>query len=259
MLIFRRGPTEWFHLLRWRLDQGIVEPGAWVKKKLFPRDCDFSSDGELLLYCLKGGFKGEHKAFAGIARAPWLDPLAWWDGEQSCGMACCFATEGLIHTQGEPFVVNSKIGPITLQENEPISFRNERRRGWTEAPDCPPRDPADVWGIHRNVILQKRSTSHGCVLRLISGAYQPGGGTQGEAPRYEIDFPPGERIPLSDAAWAEWDHSGRLLVATKDGHLTIREPSAGLPMIEDHDLTGLKPTPMPAPEWASSAPPGRGA
>ncbi|MGR8981741.1 MAG: hypothetical protein ACU84H_16855, partial [Gammaproteobacteria bacterium] len=37
-----------------------------------------------------------------------------------------------------------------------VQFANERRRGWKEAPDCPRRDPTDIWDQRRNARMQKR-------------------------------------------------------------------------------------------------------
>lgn len=256
-LIFRRGPSRWFHLLRWRLDTGILEPGVWVAKKLFPRRCDLSADGELLLYYIAGGFEGGYRVLGGISRTPWLRPLAKWDEHATWGRGSCFVTDGIDHVWDTPRVVQSAGGPMTIQRNNNISFVNERRRGWSEAPDCPPRDPSDVWDEHRSVVLHKACDSNGCTLRLISDRSACQGAIEGRAPRFELDLPSGDRIAIRDAAWAEWDHAGRLLVATTAGHLTIREPSAAMPWIESHDLSSLTPNPAPPPDWATAAPPRR--
>jgi len=61
--IFRRRPSQWFHLLRWRLGEGLLEPGVWVRKKLCPKWCDLSTDGELLLCHLSGNFKGSYRGY----------------------------------------------------------------------------------------------------------------------------------------------------------------------------------------------------
>jgi hypothetical protein len=258
-LVFRRGPSRWFHLLRWRLDKGLLEPGVWVRKKLRPRRCDLSSDGELLLYYLSGGYEARYRVFAGLSRAPWLAPILTWDERDTFGRGWCFATDSTAHTYGERCDMDSTIGPVAIARNETVSFVNERRRGWVEAADCPPRDPDDTWDEKRSVILQKTCASNGCALRLIGGRYQPQRGIDGKAPHFELDLPSGERVAIPDVTWADWDQTGRLLLATRQGQLLARDP-LGHPSetLEAHDLTNLTPAPAPPPDWAASPPPGRG-
>ncbi len=60
--------------------------------------------------------------------------------------------------------------------------------------------------------------------------------------------------PLEDVQWADWDAGGRLLVATREGRLEVRDgarPSVATPA--QADLAALAPEPAPAPaearEW----------
>lgn len=258
VLIFRRGPSDWFHLLRWHLDTGTLEPGVWVRKRVFPRRCDLSDDGRLMLYYLVGGFEGRYKVFAGLSRAPWLHSLVSWKEIGTWGRGHCFDTSDVAHTRGEPRVIGAKFGRVVAHENDQISYANERRRGWTEAADCPPRDPRDIWDEKRGVILEKTGGS-GVVLRLKGGLWSTGGYSEKGSPLYELDLPTGERLDLPDAAWAEWDHAGRLLIATTDGHLRalgVGDATSDLAELETHDLRDLTPDPQAPPAWASEAPTG---
>lgn len=57
--------------------------------------------------------------------------------------------------------------------------------------------------------------------------------------------------PLEDVQWADWDAEGRLLVATNDGRIQVREHgSSGLPVRWEADLGRLTPDPAPPPETA---------
>jgi hypothetical protein len=54
-VVIRRGPSRWWHILRWRLDAPGVEPGAWFCGKLYPRRSAVSADGKLLGYYALAG------------------------------------------------------------------------------------------------------------------------------------------------------------------------------------------------------------
>lgn len=75
---------------------------------------------------------------------------------------------------------------------------------------------------------------------------------EGRRPRYSFEHDGGSEIVLRDAVWADWDPSGRLLVATGSGHLEVREAGRpDLPVVIDHDLSTVEPAPAPAPAWAT--------
>lgn len=250
-LVFRRGPSDWFQLLRWWFDKGVVEPGVWVHKKLFPRRCDLSADGELLLFYLCGGVKGFYRVYCGISKSPWLHPLTSWDEGDTWGRGWCFVAGSTLHTWNEPRYAEIPTRYVTIQRNDNVSFVNERRRGWAEAADCPPRASDDVWDEKRNVILHKGSPVGGCALRLIGGLYKLEHAIDGRAPSFEIQLPSGIRKPLVEAAWADWDQRGRLLIATKQGALRVAELRGDeLSTVQEHDLSDMTPNPQPAPAWA---------
>ena len=69
-VVLRRGPSDWWHVLRWRLDTREVQPGAWFSGRLYSRRCDVSPDGRLLGY---------------FAWTPGEPP---WDGYYAAG-GCC--------------------------------------------------------------------------------------------------------------------------------------------------------------------------
>jgi hypothetical protein len=56
--------------------------------------------------------------------------------------------------------------------------------------------------------------------------------------------------PLVDAQWADWAPDGRLLLATREGRLQIRDGN-GETVTFDVDLAALAPTPSPPPAEAS--------
>jgi hypothetical protein len=80
-VIFRRGPTRWYHVIRWNTRDDTFHRGAWFKGRIYPERCDLSPDGELLLYFVHQGGRlrtDYTDAWTGISRNPWLTALGLW-------------------------------------------------------------------------------------------------------------------------------------------------------------------------------------
>jgi hypothetical protein len=80
-VIFRRGPSSWFHIIRWDTKNDKFYPGAWLRGRVYPERCDLSPDGELLLYFIHQGrkLKTDYKdSWNAISRSPWLHALGLW-------------------------------------------------------------------------------------------------------------------------------------------------------------------------------------
>lgn len=258
--VLHRGPSGWSHVGRWDLARGVYEPGAWLHGTLYSQRCDLSPDGRWLCYfTLKGAARWNAGAtYVAISRLPWLTALAAWG---TCGT----------WTRGLHFVEDRRVwqvGPadegdaepcreqVGLAFTPPATFAVERRRGWSETPDTPPRRPDDMWDEHRadRVRLEKARPGTGGQVRLVVqgrfAAFRSSLPGEVKAVHYEIVEPGGVR-PLADAQWADWDAEGRLLVATADGRLQVRDHgAAGVPVIWETDLSGLVPDPSPPPEAA---------
>jgi hypothetical protein len=80
-IVFRRGPSNWFHLLKWDMSKDRFESGAWFRGSMYPEKCDLSPDGELLLYFVLQGNKSRTSyshAWTAVSRVPWLTALGLW-------------------------------------------------------------------------------------------------------------------------------------------------------------------------------------
>ena len=80
-VIFARGPSSWFHVIRWDTKNDRFYPGAWIKGRIYPERCDLSPDGELLLYFIHQGRKlgtSYTDAWTAISRSPWVDVIGLW-------------------------------------------------------------------------------------------------------------------------------------------------------------------------------------
>ncbi|TFW18484.1 hypothetical protein E4L96_13120 [Massilia arenosa] len=87
-VIFARGPSAWFQLVRWDTRHDSFEPGAWIRGTIYPERCDLSPDGRLLLYFVYQGRRGwtsYTSAWTGVSRSPWLTALALWPWRSTWG------------------------------------------------------------------------------------------------------------------------------------------------------------------------------
>jgi hypothetical protein len=80
-VILRRGPSAWYHVIRWDVERDAFEHGAWIKGRIFEEACDISPDGELLVYFIRQGSRAKtsfSEAYTAVSRVPWLKALALW-------------------------------------------------------------------------------------------------------------------------------------------------------------------------------------
>jgi hypothetical protein len=80
-VVFRRRPTDWYHVLLWHLTTDRFEHGAWMKGRIYESDCDISPDGKLLVTKIHKGsraFSSYTSAWTAVSRAPWLHALTLW-------------------------------------------------------------------------------------------------------------------------------------------------------------------------------------
>jgi hypothetical protein len=249
--VLRRGPSEWWHVLRWNLDPLSVESGAWLHGRIYPRRCDLSPDGRLLAYFAMSG-PPPWNGFYGVSKLPWLTALAaWWVGN-TWAYGCEFHADGRLalgYPPGTPPDHGSfpaQLADLTPPQlsGQALFFERdvalELRRGW----DLMNRTDRD--GPLR-LELRRARPSGGGELRIVHEGHSfTDPAVEGALLRYSIDG-----APLEDAAWADWDVAGRLLVATAAGALEVREPAgAGWRTTWSHDLCGLEPDPAEAPAWA---------
>lgn len=251
--VFRRGPTRWSHVGRWDVAQGTYEPGAWLNGRLFPRRSDLSPDGRYLCYVA-------HKptatwdvgdVYVAISKLPWLTALRAFPTDGTWTRGFHFTADGRSDLNLDPPLPI----PYGLQAIRAEQFATERRRGWVEAPDCPPRDAGDHWDERRNVRMRKGQpggigwlgVERVDIVGRHVGTAQAVDGLQAH---YWVEE--GSRLTLlDDLQWADWDRDGRLLTATRAGHLQIRLPhSSGWRILSEIDLSSCDPTPMVPPEDA---------
>lgn len=80
-VILRRGPTRWYHLILWDMDQDAFTEGAWFRGRIHESSCDVSPDGKLFVYSAQKVIRiGEKRVldWTAVSRPPYVTPLAIW-------------------------------------------------------------------------------------------------------------------------------------------------------------------------------------
>jgi hypothetical protein len=80
-VILRRGPSRWFHVIRWDMQRDVFEHGAWFRGRIYESKCDLSPDGQLLVAFVHQGRRlttSYTDSWTAVSRAPWLHALTLW-------------------------------------------------------------------------------------------------------------------------------------------------------------------------------------
>ncbi|MGN6379718.1 MAG: hypothetical protein ACTHNU_12255 [Gaiellales bacterium] len=258
-MVLRRGPSGWFHVLRWHLDEPRIEGGAWLHGTLYPRRCDVSPDGGLLAYFAHTSRPPPWDAYHAVSKAPWLTALAAWHVGSTWTVGLGFDDDGaLLHPYGDGWQPSHGSYPGEMRPLPPLrgmgrsgfdgrDVANELRRGWVPVEPGTASVPADaVLALRR-----ERPGAADDALVLVHHGHSFGApAVEGVVASYRLASG-GAVSPLAGAAWADWDPHGRLLIAGTDGTIQIRERTGSdWAPVWTHDLGGLTPDPQPAPEWA---------
>jgi hypothetical protein len=258
--VIRRGPSAWCAVGRWDVRAGTYDHGAWLRGTIYPQRCDVSPDGSWLVY-----FALQPSAawdlgwtFVAVSRLPWLHALAAWGTDGTWSRGCHFVAEASSRVDGEPehgSLPYDLLG-AGLALTGASSYAVERRRGWSEAPGAPPRDPSDVWDERRADTLRMTKAqpgSSGAVRLEVTGrqaAFRSG--ASGGRARYSV-ADGGGRLELPDVQWADWASDGSLLVATRSGRLETRGAASWAnPDAVVADLAAAEPAPAAPPPEALS-------
>jgi len=103
-VILRRGPSKWYHVMKWDFRNDIIEHGAWFKGRIYENKCDLSDDGNLFLYSVSQWSRLQTSytdSYTALSKAPWLKAYALWP-------------QGSTYLGGGEFISENKIGIWTL-------------------------------------------------------------------------------------------------------------------------------------------------
>ncbi|MFN0217277.1 MAG: hypothetical protein ACKVP4_00530 [Hyphomicrobium sp.] len=248
-LVFRRGPTRAVLTLRWRLDDDTLEPGQWLRGRIYERRCDLSPNGELLVY-MAAKWETPLESWTAVSRAPYLTALAMWKGHGAWGGGGVFngpkdlgvnlGTLEPIAPKGQRIPWHpldaeqrraSTPGGFTVArvadwagrgEDDPICFHRMQRDGWRVVQ----RGEAGRYGADKNFawvlelpeIVERFSpvTDAGQLPLVLRRELKAIG--QRDGPWYVEDFvvqrQDGVALRLlANCSWADWQSNGDLLFA----------------------------------------------
>lgn len=253
--VLRRGPSDWCALGRWDLTSPAYEPGAWIKARVSPQKCDLSPDGRWFVGSVHaaGADWPAGDVYEAVSRLPWLHALAAWGSGSTYTRGLHLTDDVGACVVGAPDVGNAAplLARHGVARNGAEQFVVERRRGWVEAPETPPRAAGGPWDERRLVTMRRARPGDPAVALEVSGAYA--GFRTGEPDTDACTYAlvgADDLVVLDDVQWADWAADGRLLVATTDGRLQIRAGDGVDEVTFDHDLAPETPDPQPAPDWA---------
>lgn len=263
-VVYARGPSEWWQILKWNIAERCVEQGAWFHGHLYPLRGGVSPDGKYFAYyALKPACQRTEKwigstSYSAIAKIPWMTALAAW---KECGtweMSYDFerVAAGPMLPRGNR--------PQICADGEPKSYRGyrakqlervldvERLRGWVENKDeeTPEPHPLDApWST-----FQKTHEPSGHRLTFRFGEYVVKPSVVANRPKSHWFSSGNNRmIEHPNAAWMDFASTGDVLIATLDGTLQIgRIEQDSIDVIWSYELGPREPDPKPAPAWAQS-------
>jgi hypothetical protein len=254
--VLSRGPTDWAQLSLWHTDTDRVEPGQWLKGRVYERRSDLSSDGRLFAAFVRqsGGREPDGAdTWMAISRPPYFSALAVWFVGGTYHTGPCFPDGKALWT-GFAGAIPPDRGtvPAWLQRRgaREISYVDGTGE-WPERTVHFNRLLRDGWQLldrDQYCSIWQRRHPHRPITLEMTHAFD--GTTRGHAYRVEYRVQQGgaPEQSIGEASWADWDQRGRLVVA-RAGQLRAWDVDTGTERLIA-DFNGRSPDPQPPPAWA---------
>ena len=226
-VIFRRGPTRQVLLLAWNTETDEIEPGQWLKGRIYERRCDLSPDGKLLIY-FAAKYKLPLASWTAISKPPYLTALALWPKGDGWGGGGLFETRrriALNHRPAEMYLADGFRMPKSYTvhpfgehsgwgENAPIWPTRLERDGWIRASHgtvVKEDFDARVWiEIDPPIVWEKR---HPLAPERYMLQMSITGFRERDHQWYRTEHSVAGSHALGRSDWADWAPTGDLLFA----------------------------------------------
>ena len=256
-VILRRGPSRWVELILWDTKEDRFQRGQWFHGRIYEERCHLSPDGTKFIYfAAKYGRKRDADmpdTWTAISKPPYFTALALWPGIGMWGGGGLFLDNQCIWRTDWPAELHPRFS----------------LRGLTDL-----LDDFDSMAAYEQFLRESKFLRDPVYLRLRQGGWElvePEGQSQlrwkranpsqrGQLLMDRSYFPPHHHLVLTDkrvepqafdAEWADWDQSGRLVIAREGKVLAGKwDRHRGLRFEELADFTGDCTEGIEAPEWA---------
>ncbi len=204
-VVFRRGPSKLTQLLLWHLDTDEVEPGQWIRGRVYTRRCDLSPDGRYLVgaftnYSATRRPESEYSfkepwmtsGWTAVSRPPYFTALALWFSGDAWNGGGIWKGNDLLELNSLPGWQEAKpvSGGIRMRplgrgrgEDEPLFSLLLAMRGWSNGRALKTRLINPNWRqVSERVLrsLQGKPEGLGDFEGLLIDL-------QGFSPRYEVE------------------------------------------------------------------------
>jgi hypothetical protein len=230
-VLFRRGPSKWTQLVKWKTDSDHFVNGHWFKGRVYEHRSDLSPDGRYLIYFVSKmnartfkNTEGYTYAWTAISSPPQYKAIMLWPKGNCWSGGGLFTSNRdvwLNHTPDSahphPKHVSSlfRVTPNTAAqgEDEPILSMRSSRDGWK----CIQQGEFKLiglshWKTERPEIWEKEGRAGKRLRReLLKIDFKSYGGPYVE--QYTLVPKNGPPIAIADASWADFDQKGKLVFA----------------------------------------------
>lgn len=265
-VILRRGPSRKVRLLLWHTNTDVIEPGQWLKGRIYEKRVSLSPDGKLFAYFAYGHSKRAHSfedaAWVAISRPPYLTALSLWFKSDTYGGNSAFIDNQtvLISLVDEPAPgreppSNFHVGEIRYRSGEHWAYFTAR--GWREMSES-----TELASLREAFWRRRPRFRKADITCAVIGPYEKPLREKGLFLEWHPrgwswrlhDRQARRRIPLF-AEQAEVDPAGRL-VLVREGKLLVATVGPGLVLTETElaDFNDMTFEPIAPPDWAKEWP-----
>lgn len=219
--IFRRGPSRWTLVLRWKTDTDEFEVGDWFRGSFYTHRCDLTPNGQYLVYfaaSFGSGLPGLDFGYSwsGVSRLPSLTPLARWEKDD-----CWFG--GGLFDDDYHLSLNERSGIVDVNARSLFAVSFDPDAHGEDDPIYSRRLDRDGWRLDQAAVTEYRG--HGFTTPTPEIRTKPGRRQQNlrvsrvlegfkQIDTYTLVSKGGAEVQL-DADWADWDLAGRLVYASE--------------------------------------------
>lgn len=265
-VIFRRGPSRWVRMIRWRTDTDALEYGQWFHGHVYVHRCDLSPSGDKLIYfCNKFtpsvAESSYTYAWTAVSRPPYFTALALWPKGNCWHGGGLFIHERHIwlnhrpeHAEPHPDHrpprrIRVQPNPFAHGEDWPVMERRLERDGWVFVRDVEAHHRDRQWFTDVPGLAEKEHGSRRLTLQWLDSRVGPYGWPDIRYDYRVVDSEKRVRFDAGEAEWADWDHRGRM-VFVREGKLLAWDSAAPESVSEIADFNDDKPAAVPPPPKA---------